>query len=696
MLNRLLIIVPSSLLIVLNIFVFGPAAIYSGNASEFGIGFSNIEALYIFPVIISFVILSGTGILLPKKIFSIYVSIIFATGILLWLQGNILVWDYGVFDGSGIKWTKYQWQGWVDAGLWIIVLILALVLHKKIPKISRIASIVIIVLQCIFFIYAYPSSHTPTLSSKAVKGREAPAGLFNYSESFNIIHVLLDGFQTDLFQEIVEEKGLASDLDGFVLFKENMAAYNETNFSLPSIFSGEVYQGDEELKSYINEVFLEKAFYNFLFKKGYDVNLATGYPMPAKYFSNYFNIPKVYAGSKRQNENSEAATLIDVVLFRHLPQYLKKKVYNHQNWLIRSFLGGNAKLGSFHHIEFFQDYIDNIKVSRSQPAYHFVHLMLPHPPYVTTENCEYAGKVLPYNRISHKKQAQCAMLLFERFLERLRMLGIYDSSFILLHGDHGWWSISSQKMENKHVKNKILGPIGRAFALLATKPPNNKGLMAISNAKTTLTDIPSTVMKIAGLPNHYEGPSVFDLDPDGERERWFFVMKSLSGNVIINSYKVTHSVFDYQSWNREKDITKSYSPKIYKWGTPLQFGFYGNAKFYQREGWSLPKGYYTWTHGEIASLSIPITMPKSANITLKVTAFIDTGINKQTVNIVINGTEVEKMVITRQKYMDYSIIIPKSLLTGSDHVIITFNLPDVQKDLRGIALKEIVLIDGRT
>jgi len=710
MVNRLFLIVAPSLLIVLNIFVFGPAAVYRGNPAEFGIGFSNIEAVYIYPGIVALAVLVGIGILLPNRLLYIYASLLFGTGILLWVQGNILVWDYGVFDGSGIKWDEYRWRGWGDTGVWVGLMFFVLLIHRKIPRISTSTSLAVIAMQGIFFIVTYPSL-PPVSASKAENVAEPPKGLFNYSASFNIIHILMDSLQTDVFEEIVKEDSLASGLDGFVLFRENMAPVNATNYSLPAIFSAEVYKGDVELNTYIHEVYSEKAFYRFLLESGYDVNLVPVIKIPTIQVSNYYIIPRGYGGTRKTIEISEAASLMDVVLFRHSPQYLKKRVYNSENWVVRRVFasGSKSKLGFYHHIEFFRDYTNKITTSGLRPAYHFVHLWPPHPPNVAYANCEYAGRVIAEGRDSYKEDARCVLSLVTQFLDRLRKLGIYDSSFIILQADHGGKDIIPVVMKNKPRKDISPYTVGRSLALLAIKPPNGKGEMRVSKAKTTLTDIPSTVMKIAGLPNHYKGPSVFELEPDEKRERWFFVVENLSGNVKMKRYKTTQSVYDYQSWNREEDISRSYSVSEYQWGTPLQFGLVGNAVAYQKEGeWNAPSEDYTWTSNKSSSLSIPITETESSIVTLKANfhAFIHQGIvERQTVHVVVNGKEVASWVITKYGFRDYSVAIPKSLLSGSDHVTVTFNLPDAvpsnrvkhlapYKGVRGIALREVVLIDG--
>ncbi len=686
---------PPTLLIVLNFFLFGAATIYQGNTSGFGIDFVDVIKLYTLPFLISLLALLGIGIFLSKKYLSLYISLIFASGLLLWLQGNIMVWEYGVFDGDGIEWSKYSWQGWTDTGLWLILLTGAIIFHKKILKISSFASLALILLQSIFLISTYfPAPNTWSSNFSLTEKHEFPETLFNYSSSFNIVHIILDSFQTDVFQEIVEENNLTSDLDGFILFRENMGVAPNTFLSIPAIFSGEAYQGKIDEKSYVNKALSEKGFQNILFNNGYDVNLVPGITMPGKNYTSYYRISGSYGGSKREKEISDAATLMDMIMFRHLPHFLKKKIYNNQNWIFQT-LTTKKKSGNFRYKDFFQDYIDSVQIKSSLPAYHYIHLLPPHPPYVTDKNCKYTGGVLPNTRNSYKTEARCVLNLFIHFIKKLKSLGIYDASMIILQADTGRGFRPANIKHDIPPDNGTMRSIGYSLALLAIKPPDKKGALTISHAKTIHTDIPPTVMNMAGLKHNYKGIPVFELDPSKKRTRWF-----------DNSFKVTGSVYDYQSWKKVSNlsVSKKVVAQPYQWGSAIQFGLLGNAKPYQTKGWSYLEDGFVWTVRQNALLTLPITTAPSSPVILKakLRSFLAEGkIDKQTVHVLINGQKAGTWLINKPGFQDQSLIIPARLFTDSTRLVIIFNTPDATSpadagyinDRRtlGIAVHSIVL-----
>jgi len=117
-----------SLLIVFNILLFGPFIIYQGNINEFVVPLSSILNFFLLPAFILVFVLITIGFLLPKKSHQRYISILFILGILTWLQGNILVWKYGLLDDQGINWSNNVWRGWADVTFWAVLLIMAFLL----------------------------------------------------------------------------------------------------------------------------------------------------------------------------------------------------------------------------------------------------------------------------------------------------------------------------------------------------------------------------------------------------------------------------------------------------------------------------------------------------------------------------------------------------------------------------------------
>jgi len=566
-----------SLLIVFNILLFGPFIIYQGNINEFVVPLSSILNFFLLPAFILVFVLITIGFLLPKKSHQRYISILFILGILTWLQGNILVWKYGLLDDQGINWSNNVWRGWADVTFWAVLLIMAFLLYKQIYKIAGFASIVL--LSLLFVSLVFTSIQKPEMW----EAKEAfslptipPEEIFEFSSKQNIIHFILDGFQTDLFQDIISEDidHYSTSLQGFTFFKENTGSFPTTYMSIPAFLSGQIYKNDIPMKRFVNRVIKGRTITNVMYDMGYELDYVAGalFSKNAQY-SNRYKIALPYGGTKQQIVKVNSALILDLILFRHAPHFLKRVIYNNQQWLIQRLLVpkySNLRLRYFSHEAFLDNLISYMSVSRSKPVYKYIHLMTTHPPVVINNECEYIEGI-PFSRENMKIQCKCALDHFIRFLNKLRQKGIYESSLIILQADHGQGQEIIMRNMNEQI-DKVLSTIevslpsiaGSASALMAIKPPYSKGILKISKAQTALSDIPATISAFFNMNEKFEGRSVFEIDPNEVRERNFYYYKWKHENwqstyfQRLDEFVIKGSLSDRSSW---EFVTTYYPPE---------------------------------------------------------------------------------------------------------------------------------------
>src|SRR5688572_2959584 len=161
---RLKSIVAPALLVVLPLCLFGPYTIFSGNEAEFSAPFREI---------IPPLLLAGAGIALALivvalvsrgRVFRAYVALLFGLGIVIWIQGNLLVADYGPLDGTAIDFALQSWRNPYEIAMWTLVPLLCVVAAKYVFSIAPFASAVLIMLQLA----------TMTVSAVQADGRAAP------------------------------------------------------------------------------------------------------------------------------------------------------------------------------------------------------------------------------------------------------------------------------------------------------------------------------------------------------------------------------------------------------------------------------------------------------------------------------------------------------------------------------------------
>jgi len=565
--TKILTSLAAALLVVANLFVFGPATIYQGNTEELTVPLTSILKTLAGPALILLLLLGLIGFVLHGKPHALYVSILFALGFLLWLQGNFLVWRYGLLDGRAIDWAKDAWRGWADGALWAGLLVLSGLLYKKLYRAAAWGSAAVTaVLLVSLVITSLQNPETWAAQEKARRPLVPPEKIFEFSSEFNVIHLVLDGFESDVFFDLLSENpdSYSKSLPGFTFFQDALGTFPTTYMSVPAFLSGRVYRNEVPMRRFVLEVNRGKTIFNRLFDRAYETHLveAARFTKGSRHSQEY-QIAVPYGGTERQILRSKSAQMLDLSLFRHAPHFLKRFIYNDQTWLIQRLVapkGHLLNLEYFSHAAFMDDVIEHSSVKTGKPVYTYIHLMTSHFPMVVNTDCEYAGKI-PSSRDNIKIQAKCVLRQIIRFMDRLKGAGIYDSSLIIIQSDHGQghdiaWANAKVSGESAGVIDGVgLGEIaGSSLALLLVKPPQDQEGFRVSQAQVSLTDIPATLCALLRLDEDFGGRSVFEVGPDEIRERrylyhaWGADDWKKSFFPRLDEFIVKGSVFDRNSW----------------------------------------------------------------------------------------------------------------------------------------------------
>lgn len=556
-----------SCFLVLNLFLFTPYVIYQGNTTEFAVSFGSISGYFLLPSVSAILIIIAIGFVLPEKAYRLFTSVLMALGILVWLQTNLLVWKYGLLDGQGIDWSKGIWRGFVDSFLWVLILSTAGLFYRRIYRIATSASVIMLCAQFIFL--GLTSIHNPGLWKNNPLQRMAdvmPDKAYDFSQTHNVIHVVLDAFQSDLFQEIIETNPdhYFNRMEGFTFFTDALGSFPTTYMSVPAFLSGRNYSNKIPMPVFLKKTLKGNTIVSAVLKSGYEVDLAVG---PNEYcmapHSNCFKISLLRDIPIQHRIKSSGLFMLDLVLFRCTPHYVKKYVYNNQLWMFQQLFGlpDDNRLFFFEHQAFLRELTKKMTKDRTNPVYKLVHLLSTHPPIVVNEDGEYAGEILPNTRKNMKIQLKVVLDDLLEFFETLKSAGIYDSSLIILHSDHGAGHKAEMNGANPELEEADFGKwelpnlAGSALVLMAIKPPGSKGLLKPSAAQVSLTDIPSTISAIMGLDQEFPAQSVYEIDPNNNRKRKFFYYKWKHENWQsdyfdrLDEFIIKGSVYDKASWS---------------------------------------------------------------------------------------------------------------------------------------------------
>lgn len=522
---------PSQLLL------FGPFATYSANQAEFAAPFWSLAAPWIWALAAVTVALVVIGLLLPEWLAVRYQALLFALGLLIWLQGNLLVADYGLLYGEALDLGRHAWRAPYEAALWATAAILAVWFARSISTVASFASQLLLALQAIALAVSVVSAQQADQAGGDDHDawKTPPEALYRLSADRNVIHIVLDGFLSEVAADLLEADRAAFDraFPGFIFFADHLGAFPTTRASMPAMMTGVAYRNEAPFKEFEGRI-RDRSLFHALAGGGYRIDSASGHSLDHPPDSvpgaiSRYTIPTPY-GSYRDYVEFASAQLLDLSLFRHAPHALKPRIYNDQAWLAQRWYADRRPPDlaarserPFNHAAFLGEFARRLTVTENAPVYKFIHAMIPHPPVVVDADCSFVGRRGTIRR-RYAAQARCALTVIERVLDRLRRLDVYDRSAIVVTSDHGW-----QVRRSRHPLGGVRTPVGNldkvavsARPILLVKPPGGTGPLQISYAPTTMTDIPATVLDLAGLPSaSFPGMPALRVDPETRRERTF-------------------------------------------------------------------------------------------------------------------------------------------------------------------------------
>ena|GEM_PF-464408 len=694
------------------IFFFIPLQIYYTNIVEFDFSVPDILP---YLIITSLLCMATITFLFSFFEFSIHqkcVAILFILAFLLWLQGNILLWNYGVLDGREIDWEAMKAYGFIDSAIWVFLIIIAFIKSSFFYKIARKASIAFILIQFI------------SLSIVAIKAPKEPSYkkyTFDYSTEFtfskdkNVIFLMLDSYRTDIFWEIINENNYYKDIfKGFTYFRNSLGGFPTTYPSVPLIMTGKYYDNSIPIQDFLEREYSSNSLPLILKNAGFEVEV---FPLVPSYF--YYHPSIISNINKKNNEicYKKFIYLSNLVFFRTLPHFFKKYLYPIISTQI--FVQRGTKIQRLYDLSFIKEITSKARVENVKPKFKFFHLYGAHPPWIINERLEY--EKMPPIRDSYKRQAKGMLELTKNFLDKLKELNVFDNSLILIIADTGYdcyfninLSSTGYKEEPQNYFPEVLKNINSsALPLVLIKPFNSKGNLKISDAPVSHSDIPITITTLLGINAEFPGKSMFSIKEAEERNRKFLYYTWNDNwkqeylpdmrEFIVSGF----SWFDTSWHNTFREFTPKgeiyVSPCICRYNSKIKFGIKGNYKDYQSLGWSWPEKGFTWTDGKIASLIIPVKPPKSDVVLLKaqVTPFILPGrVERQNVSIYVNGEALGKWKVNKEG--EYRVFIPKNVIKNCQLKIL-FKLPDAaflkesgdsrNPRMLGLAFKSITLLE---
>ncbi|MBQ2770589.1 MAG: sulfatase-like hydrolase/transferase [Clostridia bacterium] len=514
--------------------IFAPFELYMSNAGELWFPFSKIIGGFLILFLAAFILMTAVGMLLKGKLLNLYVTLLFAVTVMLYLQGNFLNIDYGALDGRDILWEKYGAYSLINTAITTgILLIPFIVLYfsKDLWKnMVRLISLGLVAVQLITLVSFYFMAKPKPVAGDYGMGWE---GALELSADENIVVILLDTFDNKLVDPLLEDDPECLDfLEGFTYYENTLGTYKFTYPSMTAHLTGELWYCDgtyADRTAYLNKAWESDELFTELHDLGYDNRVlgAWQYLGEARpdLIDNYQVDPKIvtsYPGL--------IGKMLQFVGFKYLPHVLKPGF-----WLYTGEFNHYKELSLYHMIDplsYVRIQEEEISSDFAKKAFRMYHFAGMHLPYTLSENVTQ----IPESQGSMLTQAKGSLQIAREIMEQMKAEGVYDNSTVIIMADHG--------TVHDDIPDDAYNPV---FLL---KPKGERGALRTSQAPVWLMDLKATILHAAGVENYGDyGTSVFDLTEDTERERYFYCTHQPdAAGAGLTEFLVTGDANDYSNW----------------------------------------------------------------------------------------------------------------------------------------------------
>ena len=261
------------------LFVFAPVDLYLSSADEFWFTLKDLSRWLGILALGTFVLTTLLAWLLPRKLSVAFRAAVYACSFLAWVQGNLLVIDYGTtLDGSLIDWSAYTLRYVLDALLWVAVIGLFIFLmfrfRKKFRRIVEIAACVLLVTQLASLAVFLVRNQNSEKEEYLYLSKE---GQFTVSSTENTIVLIPDTVDVLFFDKFLEEyRDVVSEaLPDFTYYRDTVAGAARTKYAIPYILTGDVDRKERPYRTYLKEEYAASPLMNELASGRYDTGFYT-------------------------------------------------------------------------------------------------------------------------------------------------------------------------------------------------------------------------------------------------------------------------------------------------------------------------------------------------------------------------------------------------------------------------------------
>jgi hypothetical protein len=596
----------NSMLLPFMALIVSPFTFYFVNINEYQLGLPELVKYSLVAFISTTILFVFFSSILGRWRKYFFVVVI-ALSLIVWVQSQVLVWDFGPLDGRGVDWGKWSNHAIFEIIFYIVIFGLLFFLLRRNEKLQE--NLIIGLFLMGFYSLASgwiaaPDRIEMNIQDVSKTGLDA----VSFSQDKNKILIVLDTFQSNAFQAILNQHPEEVEfLKDFVFFPNTLGGYPTTQPSIPMMLSGNIYKNEKPIDDWTKETNQNSKFSEVHEQASRFVSLT---PSTLAGISS-----RVYSVGDFKEENVSVKFLsyvkvLDGGFFKLLPTLVKKPYYSEGNWFFTSLIEKKSPSVDYGFFNYFKRFAH--ATSTEHEVFRFYHLAGVHFPLQFDENYNYTANMQP-SWASYLRQARGVLTQLKVMTDKLKSLGVYESSTILVVGDHGTMPFKGndfygQPSEWDFVSDKVYST-GRPLYIV--KKPRDESLkyeatqrsIAVLDDPKYLKDVMCEFSNDESCFDDYSVRNFYFYDWTKDYHQW-----KKEFLPPITPYIVIGDVRDLSSWKKSEE--RFSNGEVFVGGNFLKID--SVIEFSDRNrliisniiisGWSAPEPSHYWTEGSIARL----------------------------------------------------------------------------------------------
>lgn len=482
--------------------------------------------------------------LLKGKLFYCAVSLVFSLTVCGYLQSAFMNGTLGMLTGDAVDWSAYGLRMLGNLLIWLGIagaVFFVFIRYRSFWKdMVTCVSLLLVIMQLTPTIAILAGAYGEAKISDIENLALSEEGFYEFSSTDNIFVFVLDRLDYDYIQKVLDEDPAYFDrLDGFTSYTNAVSAFARTQPALSHLLTGHeasAYQVSKE--DFYKNIWTAdgRNLLQSLKKQSYQVELYTTLQYlfsDADFVQRY--VSNVNNDMGRLQKTTLRSKMLQLSAYRYLPLVLKPLFWASTDYYNEDVYTPIAYANyQFDDGEYGAGFPDST-ANRTKKSFKFYHFTGAHSPYTINADGTKSDTITTV-----KDQTKGIFAILYAAFDRMKALGIYEESAILITADHGS-AVSDTK------------PLSKATRIgLFYKPSGSAGTPLQHSAAQVCTDnVPATILKEAGGDYSQFGRALDEIGEEEELTRTYYksvVNSEKRRETEVYKYAVTGDASDFANW----------------------------------------------------------------------------------------------------------------------------------------------------